>query len=323
MAGKDQAVDSAIEYKKEKGLLLIGLGRFARGAFLSMRPLQWTKNVLVFLPLAFSWTLEDTGPVEDLLLRALWATIIFCALSGAVYVLNDVFDRKSDRAHARKRSRPIASGEFPVAGALVTATVLMVLSLAGGFLLTWEFGLATVVFLAMNLGYSWLIKKLIILDVMMVASGYLLRVVAGALVIDVTPSPWLYTTIGLGALFIALSKRYSELVAAEGNPAEQRAVLDKYSQAFLGQLISITSTATLVAYSFYTFTSSEESNVPENHTMMLTIPFVIFGLFRYLYLVNHTNEPESPELVIIQDKPLVIDVLGWAATSMLVLALNR
>ena len=323
MADKDKAVNSAIGQKKHKRPLLSVLGSFARCAFLSMRPVQWTKSVLILLPLAFSWTLEDTGPVEEQFLRGLAAAIIFCALSGAVYILNDVLDRQSDRAHPRKRNRPIASGEFPVAGALVTATVLVVLSIPGSFLLGWEFGVASVVFLAMNLGYSSLIKRLIILDVMMVASGYLLRVVAGALVIDVAPSPWLYTTIGLGALFIALSKRYSELAAAEGNPAEQRAVLGQYSQAFLSQLIIISSTATLVAYSFYTFTSSEESNVPENHTMMLTIPFVIFGLFRYLHLVNHTHEPESPELVIIRDKPLVIAVVAWAATAMLVLALNR
>ena len=172
----------------------------------------------------------------------------------------------------------------------------------------------------MNLGYSSFLKRMIILDVMVVSAGYLLRVVAGALIIDVTVSPWLYLTIGLGALFIALGKRYSELRAAGSNAASQRSVLGQYTREFLGQLIGISSTATLVAYALYTFTAS---NVPNNHSMMLTVPFVVFGLFRYLYLINQTNEAESPELVIIKDKPLVIDILMWAATAITVLAVTR
>ena len=172
----------------------------------------------------------------------------------------------------------------------------------------------------MNLAYSSFLKRLMILDVMAVGAGYLMRVVAGALVIDVPVSPWLYTTIGLGALFIALGKRYSELNAAGDNAAVQRSVLEHYSKEFLSQLLSIASTATLVAYALYTF---EAVNVPDNHTLMLTVPFVVFGLFRYLYLVNHTYDAESPELVIIRDKPLVIVVLLWAVTAITILAMNR
>ena len=320
MAGKDEPADAAARQLRSKGVLFPASFNLVRGAVISMRPLQWSKSLMVFLPLAFSWSLDETGPVGELFLRALAGAVIFCALSGAAYIINDIFDRERDRAHPRKRERPIASGELPLAAAETTAALLLALSIAGSFLLDTGFGIVSVVFLALNLGYSSFIKRLIILDVMVLSAGYLLRVIAGALIIDVTISPWLYTTIGLGALFIALSKRYSELKAAGTNAVNQRAVLDQYSQGFLSQLISITSTATLVAYALYTFTAE---NVPTNHSMMLTVPFVVFGLFRYLFLVNQTDDAESPEQVIITDKPLIIDVLLWAATAMIVLALER
>ena len=295
-----------------------------RGAVLSMRPAQWTKSLVLLLPLAFSvneeWLTDEIGIPVGLFLRAAAGGLIFCALSGAVYIINDIFDRDMDRTHPRKRRRPIASGELSLAAAQATAVILLAASLAGGFLIGTGFGVVGLVFLAMNLGYSSFAKSVIIVDVMMVSAGYLLRVVAGALVIDVTVSPWLYTTIGLGALFIALGKRYSELKAAGSQAPEQRAVLGRYSQEFLGQLISITSTSTLVAYALYTFTAK---NVPDNHSMMLTVPFVIFGLFRYLYLINQTDEAESPELVIVKDRPLVGGILLWAATAITILALAR
>ena len=323
MAGKDQASNTTVGQAGDRGVTLpVALG-LPRNALLSMRPVQWTKNLLVFLPLAFVWSLDETGPLGELVLRAIAGGAIFCALSGAVYIVNDVFDREMDRAHPRKSRRPIASGDLPLAAAGTTAAMLLAVSISGSFLLDIGFGIVSVAFLGMNLCYSTFLKRLIILDVMIVSAGYLLRVVAGAFVIDVTISPWLYTTIGLGALFIALGKRFSEIKAAGGSASSQRPVLGQYTQQFLGQLITIASTATLVAYSLYTFTTIEGSNVPENHSMMLTVPFVIFGLFRYLYLVNQTNEAESPELVIIKDKPLVISVLLWAVTAMTVLALNR
>ena len=319
MAGKDRAADSGVGHGK--GMSPAGAYVLARGAFLSLRPVQWTKSLLVFLPLAFSveerWSPDDLELMGELFWRVAAGGLIFCTLSGAIYIINDIFDRERDRAHPRKRNRPIASGALPLAAAETIAVLLLALSLAGGFLLGLGFGLVVLGFLAMNLGYSAFLKRLIILDVMMVGAGYLLRVVAGALIIDVTVSPWLYTTIGLGALFIALGKRHSELKTAGDSAPTQRAVFEEYSQAFLSQLITITCTATLVAYALYSFTAA---NVPTNHSMMLTVPFVMFGLFRYLYLVNQTDKAESPELVIIRDKPLVIAVLLWAATAVAILA---
>ena len=323
MAGKNRVTDGAVPQVKEKGISYPRAIGIARGTVISMRPVQWTKNLLVFLPLAFSWSLEETGPAGELVLRALAGGLIFCVLSGAVYIINDMLDQQGDRAHPRKRMRPIASGELPLAVAGTTAGLLLAVSLAGSFLMGTGFGIVTAVFLAMNLGYSSYLKNIIIVDVMIVGAGYLLRTVAGALIIDVDPSPWLYTTIGLGALFIVLGKRYSELRAAGSNAANQREVLDQYSQTFLSQTLGMTGTATLVGYALYTFTTDTASNVPANHSMMLTLPFVVFGLFRYLYIVNHTNEAESPELVMLRDKPLVIAVLLWVATAMTVLLLNR
>ncbi len=324
MAGKDQAAESSVRQMEGKGVSLAGAFSLGRGATLSMRPVQWTKSLLVFLPLAFSvnerWSSDEMGLLGELLLRALAGGLIFCALSGAVYIINDIFDRERDREHPRKCKRPIASGELPLAAAATTAAVLLALSLTGSFLMGIGFGIVGIAFLAMNLSYSSFLKRVIILDTMVVSAGYLLRVLAGALIIDVTVSPWLYTTIGLGALFIALSKRHSELKAAGTNAPSQRAVLGQYSEEFLGQLVSITSASTLVAYALYTFSAR---NVPPDHSLMLTVPFVVFGLFRYLYLVNHTTDAESPELVIIKDKPLIIDIVLWVATALIILVLNR
>ena len=324
MAGKNRTAGPVVPQLRDKVTVRPGIFVIARGAFLAMRPVQWTKNLLLFLPLAFAveerWSVDDTGVLSDLLLRALAGAIIFCALSGAVYIVNDIFDRERDRQHPAKSRRPIASGDLPLAAAEIVAVVLVSLALAGGFLLDTGFGVVSAVFVVLNIGYSSFLKRLIILEIMVVGAGYLLRAVAGALIIGVDVSPWLYTTIGLGALFIVLGKRYSELRAAGSNAGIQRLVLDQYSPTFLGQLITITGTSTLVAYALYTFTAS---NVPDNHSMMLTLPFVVFGLFRYLYLVNQTGETESPELVIIKDKPLAAAVLLWAATAIITLAVNR
>ena len=323
MARKDRAVVDASVGKTGSSSLLSAF-RLAMALVMSMRPIQWTKSLMVILPLAFSinerWELDDAGLVAELVLKVVAGAVVFSALSGAVYIVNDIFDRPRDMVHPRKRHRPIASGAVPVAAARATALLMIVVSVAGGFLLDVGFGIVASVFLVINLGYSSYLKRIIILDVMIVAAGYLLRVVAGALIIDVSPSPWLYSTIGVGALFIAVAKRYSELSAAGADAPTQRAVLGEYSQAFLGQLITITSTAALIAYALYTFTAT---NVPDNHSMMLTIPFVVFGLFRYLYLMNRSNLTESPELVILRDKPLLIDVALWAMTSVIILGVNR
>ena len=324
MARKDQIVQPAASRIKPKATLLPRSLALAKAVVLSTRPVQWTKGLLVFLPLAFSlnerWSTNDTELLAELLLKALAAALIFAALSGAVYIINDIFDRQSDQAHPRKRYRPIASGQLSIKTAITISIMLLGASFAGGFLMGTGVGIVCVVFLAINLAYSSMLKRIIVLDVMTVSAGYLLRIVAGALAIDVPISAWLYSTIALGALFIALSKRYSELRSAGSGAAVQRSVLSHYSETLLRPLIYLSSAGALIAYTLYSFTAS---NVPDNYTMALTVPFVIFGILRYLHLVNNTYDAESPELVIIKDKPMIVNVLLWAAVSMAILAINR
>ncbi len=292
--------------------------------FVSMRPSQWTKNALVFLPLIFSigerWTLESMVDFGYLAVNSIFAFLTLCALSSGVYIINDIFDRKNDRLHPVKRYRPIASGAVPVPVARLVAAGLLAAAFSGGLMMGFGFFMVVLLYLAINLAYCSYLKHIAILDVMALSSGFILRIVAGSLAIDVETSPWLYTTIGLGALFLSLGKRQSELRAAGGNAASQRAVLSQYTPQLLNQLINITAACTLLAYGLYTFSAA---NVPENKSMMLTLPFVVFGLFRYMYILNHTNNGEAPNDVMVKDMPLVIGIFLWGVVSVLVLAFNR
>ena len=305
-------------------ILLINALYFKNSVLISMRPIQWSKNLLIFLPLVFSvqekWSTDELSVLAQLLAKVSIGAIILCILSGSIYIMNDVFDKVGDSQHPRKQNRPVASGILPVKLAILIAILLMILAIISCFLLNTRFGILATSLVAMNLGYSSFFKNIVILDVLIVGTAYLLRVVGGALLIEVSISPWIYSTVGLGALFIALAKRYSELRSAGTLASNQRAVLGLYSLPFLMQLITVTSTATLVAYSLYTFTSN---NVPNNHSMMLTIPLVIFGLFRYLYLINHTNEAENPEFAIIHDWQLAIVVPTWAVSAIIILIMAR
>ena len=292
----------------------------------ALRPRQWLKNGLVFLPLVFAinlaWSLDNLEPVGGLLLRATGAAVAFCALSGAVYLLNDLMDRSADRNHPTKRLRPIASGAVSLPVALVVMAVLLP---AGLFLMVWlDFllGVIGLLYLAINLVYSLGVKRLALVDVLLVASGYVIRTVAGAVAIGVAPSPWIYTTMAAAALFIVLGKRYAEVRLAGENPANliaQRPVLRHYPAPFVGQLLTITATAALVSYILYTV---EAVNLPENNAMLLTIPLVAFGLFRFLYLVHSSDDAESPELLLVRDLPVVLSIIAWIGASALILLLN-
>lgn len=296
----------------------------AWGTFMSLRPWQWTKNLLVFLPLIFSmgdrWQLGQAGLLTELLLRASLTFLVLCALSGGVYIINDVFDREQDRLHPRKRRRPIASGLVPLPLARATAAAAIGASLIGSWLMGVQILAVALTYLALNLAYSSYVKHIAILDVVFLSAGFILRIVAGSIAVDVVTSPWLYTTVSSGALFLVLGKRYSELRASGNTASSQRAVLGEYSEQFLSQLITITATSTLLAYALYSFSAS---TVPDNKAMMLTIPFVVFGLFRFLYILNRTNEGESPELVMMRDLPTVINISLWAVTAITVLMLYK
>ncbi len=285
-----------------------------------LRPLQWVKNGLVFLPFLFAidiaWSVDDLQLVLALLARVAVVFLGFCALSSGVYVFNDLMDRDIDRAHPRKSRRPIASGKVSVPLAVL---LIVVLTIAGLIAMGPSLFLVSAIYLAINVVYCLGGKNLVLLDVFAVASGYVIRAVSGVLAIDVDPSPWLYTTTGAGALFIVLGRRYAEVRLAGEDADRQRPVLGKYSQPFITQLLTISATAALLSYTLYTI---EADNLPANDTMLFTLPLVALGLFRYLYLLNHSSDAEAPEHLMIRDLPLLATVVAWLTVSAAVLLIN-
>ena len=264
----------------------------------TMRPRQWTKNVVVFAALVFDGKFMQPEP----LLRTVVTFALFCLVSSAVYLLNDLVDIEKDRAHPTKRNRPLASGALKPWVAVVAMVMLLVISLPVAFAMDWELGVILAGYFLLNVAYSFYLKHVVIIDAMTVAAGFVLRVAAGAVVVDVERfSPWLYVCITMIALLIALGKRRAELMELEGDASNHRAILDEYTLPFLDQLIGIVTAATIVSYSFYTFSAE---NLPDNHLMMLTIPFVVYFLFRYLYLIHVQGEGGSPDELLFKDQPL-------------------
>ena len=295
-----------------------------RYLILSMRPKQWTKSGIVFLALIFSvnqnWVPEHPSTWLNLVLRCALTAVAFSLVSGADYLINDVRDRESDAIHPTKRRRPIAAGLISPATAVTFAVVVAGLAIAGSFLIDWRTGLALVVYIALMTGYSFYLKQEVILDVMTIAAGFVLRAVAGAYAINVPVSPWLYVVTALGALFLAITKRRAEVVLLQEDATGHRSTLALYSPALLDQMTAMVTASTVIAYALYTFTAA---NLPSNHAMMLTIPFVVYGIFRYLYLALTHNEGGSPEEVLLKDVPLMLTIVGWVVTSMAVLTIYR
>jgi 4-hydroxybenzoate polyprenyltransferase len=280
-----------------------------RALFISLRPRQWVKNLVVFAGIIFSANITDWG-----MQWKVWSTFAgFCAVVGAGYLINDVIDREKDRAHPLKSGRPIASGKLGAGTALAAAGLLVALSMGGGLAVDRVLTLYLVGYLALQLSYSLLLKRLVIIDVLAIAAGFVLRAVAGAAVIHVTISPWLVVCAMLLALFLALAKRRAELVLLEDEASAHRSNLDQYSIELVDQMTGVTAAATVVSYALYSFTAFDSSG------MMLTIPFVLYGIFRYLYLVHRHMRGGSPERVLLTDIPLLLDVLLWVATAAAVL----
>ena len=298
--------------------------------FQALRPQQWIKNALIFLPFLFAvnapvadgslaWSLDDLGAVPGLLRQLLLVAIAFCAMSSATYLLNDLMDREDDRKHPAKRSRPIAASLVGVPAAVAAMSVLALGGVAVMALVNPALAAASFIYLGVNVAYSFGLKRVVVLDLMAVANGYVIRIAAGALAIDVFPSPWLFVTTGAGALFIVLGRRYAEVRLAGDLAPEQRSVLSKYHGPFVGQLLTMSAVAAWLSYTLYTV---EAPHLPDNDAMLLTVPIVTFGLFRYLYLLNSSPRAEAPEQLIIRDLPLLASVVCWVGVSALVLLLN-
>lgn len=284
-----------------------------RGLLKSMRPRQWTKNIFLFAAIVFDRQLTDVFSF----LQTIAGAIIFSLLSSSIYLINDIADADADRNHPTKRNRPIASGELPVKAAAITAALFVVITIIPAFFLSNAFGLICVTYLLINLLYSKWLKHIPIIDVMVLASGYVLRVAAGVTLIRPVErfSPWLYVVTTLLALFVGLGKRRTELSTLQEEAHVHRRVLDGYTIPFLDQLITIVSGTTIVAYSLYTFSAP---NLPENHSMMLTIPFVVYGIFRYLYLVQVKQLGGAPEELVLKDRPLQLTFTLWSGFILLI-----
>ncbi|MHB8055957.1 MAG: decaprenyl-phosphate phosphoribosyltransferase [Candidatus Aminicenantales bacterium] len=280
----------------------------------SLRPSQWTKNLFVFAALIFAQ--EATfGPS---LLRTIGAFLVFCLLSGALYLVNDVCDLEADRRHPKKSLRPIAAGRVPPRRAIVWAVILIAAALAAAFALRPLFCVVAAVYAVAMLGYSLKLKNVVILDVFLVASGFVLRVIAGGVVIDVPLSSWLIICTSLLALFIAFGKRRHELVFLEADAPLHRPILREYSAYLLDQMISVVTASTVIAYSLYTV--SEETVLKfGTRNLILTTPFVLYGIFRYLYLVHQRGQGGNPEEMIFRDKPLATSIFLWIAAVIVIL----
>jgi 4-hydroxybenzoate polyprenyltransferase len=282
--------------------------------FLSLRPSQWTKNLFLFFALMFGQRLLDPIAVA----QAVSAFVIFCALSGVVYLINDVADRDADRRHPVKMHRPIASGAVPVRKALATAGVLAVLALAAAFWLRPQFGILAAAYLGLLILYSGPLKHAVIIDVLTIAIGFVIRAAAGAVAIGVHASHWLYVLTMLLALFLALSKRRHELVLLADRATGHRKILEEYSPYLLDQMIAVVTASTIVAYAFYTV-SPETVEKFGTDLLGLTLPFPLYGIFRYLYLVHQKEGGGSPSDMLLTDRPLLICVGLWAATVALII----
>jgi 4-hydroxybenzoate polyprenyltransferase len=287
-----------------------------RALIKTMRPRQWTKNGFVFFGLIFDKQLFLIDP----LLRTIAGFGLFCLISSAVYLFNDIADVEADRNHPEKKFRPIASGKLPVNVAWTAAMILTALALGLGFLLAPVFALFILIYLVTNLLYSLWLKHVSILDVLIISSGFVLRVGAGVALITVERfSPWLYMITALFSLYIGFGKRRAEMNLLSQGASVHRKVFEGYTIPLLDQYITIVSGMTIVAYSFYTFSAP---NLPADHTMMLTIPFVVYGIFRYLQLIQLGHAAGSPDEVALKDRPLQLTVLLWGLAVIIIFYLT-
>jgi 4-hydroxybenzoate polyprenyltransferase len=278
----------------------------------SMRIKQWTKNVFVLAALVFDRQLMN--PVS--LGRSLAGFFLFCLLSSSVYLINDIMDVEGDRQHPKKKNRPIASGKLPIPVAVAATGLILLITFPLAYYLSPVFFGVSVLYFLINLGYSIWFKHIPLIDVLILSSGFVLRVAAGVSLINVERfSPWLYVVTTLFALYIGFGKRRAELSTLAEAASSHRKVLDGYTIPFLDQLIMIVSGTTIVAYSLYTFSAP---NLPENHSMMLTIPFVLYGIFRYLYLMQIEQAGGAPDELLLTDRPLQITIILWGLSVLVI-----
>ena len=300
MSASERAILRRLEPKRSTAVAVL----------VALRPRQWTKNLLLFAGLIFAAELGDATKA----LQAVTAFVAYCAASSAAYLVNDVRDADADRAHPIKRFRPIARGEVSETTALVLAAGLLALAVALAAVLGWASLGFLAAFVALQGAYTLALKHTALVDVLVISGLFVVRAAAGAAAVDVRISPWLLLCTGLLALFLALGKRHGELVLLGGEATPTRPVLEGYSLALVDQLLTIVAASSIIAYSLYTFTARDSD------ALMVTIPFVIFGVFRYLLLLHRGHAGEEPENVLVRDLPILACVAAWAVTCAAILA---
>lgn len=282
----------------------------------TLRPMQWIKNLFMFGPLLFSGQL--TNPATDLAVLA--GFVFFCLASSGVYVLNDLMDIEADRLHPTKRFRPIASGRISRTMAAVLAAVLLLAAAAGAGALGSVFALLVLCYVALNVSYSLGLKQVVIVDVMMIGAGFVLRVLAGAAIIPVSPSHWLILCTILLSVFLGFTKRRAELTLLQDKAVEHRKVLTSYSAVFLDQMVSVVTAATLMCYILYTVDEATVMKVAGgSRGLLLTVPLVMYAIFRYLYLVYHLEAGDSPTQTLVQDRMMILSVVLWTVLCVVVI----
>ncbi|MEZ0241355.1 MAG: decaprenyl-phosphate phosphoribosyltransferase [Chloroflexota bacterium] len=284
----------------------------------SLRPRQWTKNLLVFAGLLFSGNLLDPRLVG----RSALAFLLFCLLSGGIYLINDVLDAERDRSHPQKRHRPVASGRLSATVALAAGIGLLLGGSLAAFVLSPPFGVVAVAYAALLSAYSAGLKHLVIVDALVIAAGFVLRAMAGVVVLDVDFSHWFLLCTSLLALFLTFGKRRHELIALEGGAAEHRPILSEYSPQLLDQMIAVVTASTLMAYALYTVAPETQARLGTT-LLPLTIPFVLYGIFRYLYLLYRRDLGGNPSEHLLTDRALLLDVALWGLSVVAILYRTR
>lgn len=283
------------------------------GLLRTLRPRQWIKNIFVFAALVFDQKLTDW----PLLIRTIAAFILFCMISSTVYIINDLADIESDKQHPKKMRRALPSGQLKPWFAIVSAVAILAVCLPLSFWLDPYFFYIVLGYFVLNLAYSFWLKHIVLIDVMVVAAGFVLRVAAGVVVAEAERfSPWLYLCMIFLALFMAIGKRRNELILLAEDANSHRKILDEYNADLLDDMTHVVTTGAVIAYSLYTFSAI---NLPANHSMMLTIPFVVYGVFRYQYLIHVKAEGGAPEMLLYTDLPLLLDVVLWGLAAVLIL----
>jgi 4-hydroxybenzoate polyprenyltransferase len=293
-----EVVNESAAERRVSSSPLIGLVR-------AMRPKQWAKNGLIFIPVLFDHKISLSNP--EPFLRVVLAFIMFSIAASAVYLINDIRDVEADRLHPKKRNRPIASGQLSMEIAIAGAIIMPIVAVGGALLFSIPLAIILVVYILKQIAYSYYFKHIVILDVIVLAAGHILRVIAGAVVITVTNfSPWLYVCTGAGALFLAVAKRRQELILLGVDAQDVRATYKEYNMPLLDDMLRLVMTSCLLSYTLYTVEAKTNLGGP---AMLLTVPFIVYGIFRYLYLMHVKGEGGAPDELLFKDRPLLIDIV--------------